>query len=441
MPHPSFPAGIRQRALLLMLLTAICADLHAGGRVAVVEAADLHVQAYLQAEAQQVERLSAYLRTETPSTCPEGCDIPSLPEVVIRRRLHDELAERGVAETPALTARIGAIAQAMTEAVRRSRCQVRSASTFLGIEPLEEADEAIVLLRCDLPDAAVALRHAATLREQGQHVSVDTLMHAHQAAVEALRQAPLRTTDVEMLMYRDTGNIWRPMQPANWMAYFLTLLEHADAPVTAVSAANLYLRAYQGFTAADRQRLEDYLQSARDPVWDDPDATLADLLTSLGQDNAWDEETSIARLTSTFVIDHSGSNQLVRLFGGISEQRIRALSRQMVTVMKAAQCTATKIDALPFEDSRNVRVPVHCQLPDISAVNVTILQRVDAGVQVTDEDVSALIAALASPVRHTRTGFLELTLIGPRGDTWYAHPNKVSDMGLAMLFSGGQDAP
>lgn len=441
MPLRPFPGRMQGRALIVMLLIVICADLHASNRVTVLEAADLHLQAYLQAEAQQVDRLSAYLRAEIPSPCPDRCDISSLPEMTLRRRLQDELAELGMLETPALTARIGAIAQTMTEAVRRSRCQAWSASTFLGIEPLEDADEAIVRLRCDLPDAAVALRYAATLREHRVHVSVDTLMHAHQAAAEALRQAPLRTTDVEMLMYRDTGNTWRLIQPTNWMAYFLTLLERADAPVTAVSAANLYLRAYQGFAAADRQRLENYLQSARDQVWGDQDATLADLLTSLGQGNAWNEETSIARLTSTFVIDHSGSNQLVRLFGGISEQRIRALSRQMVAVMKVAQCTATKVDALPLEDSRNVRVSVNCQLPDISAVNVMILQRVDAGVQLTEDDVGALIAALSSPVRHTRTGFLELALIGPRADTWYAHPNKVSDMGLAMLFSGGQEAP
>lgn len=432
---------LRRRALLLMLLTAICAELHAGGRVTVVEAADLHLHAYLQAETQQVERLSAYLRTETPSPCPERCDIPSLPETAIQHRLHNELTERGVAQTPALNARIGVIAQAMTKAVRRSRCQARSASPFFSIEPLEDADEAIVRLRCDLPDAAVALRHAATLREQGERVSVDTLMHAHQAAAEALRQAPLRTAEVEMLMYRDTGGVWRLMQPANWMAYFLSLLERADAPATAVPAANLYLRAYLGFAAADRQRQEDYLQSARDPMWDGPDATLADLLTSLGQDSTWGEETSIARLTSTFVINHSEDNRLIRLFDGISGQRIRALSQQMVAVMKAAQCTATQVDALPLEHSRNVRVSVRCQLPDISVVNATIQQRVDAGVPVTEEDVNALIAALASPIRHARTSSLELALIGARGDTWYVPPSKVSDMGLTMLFSGGQDAP
>lgn len=431
----------RQRMPLLVLLAAVGFDLHAEAPVSVVEAADIHLQAYLQAEAGQVERLSNYLRNEMSSSCAERCDIPLLPEVAVERRLREVLAERGMAEAPALSARIGAITQAMTQGVRRSRCHALDASShFFGSSTPEEANEAIVRFRCDLPDAAVALRQATTLREHGDNLSVDALLRTHMEAAVALRRAPLRTIDGEMLMHRDTGGAWRTMLPAQWMECFLALLEHADAPATAVPAANRYLRAHLGFAATDRQQLEDYLQSARDPAWDEPGPTLADLLTSLGQDHTWDEDAPIARLTATFVTRRE-SSQLVRLFDGIPEQRIRALSRQMVAVMKAAQCTATQVDALPLEYSHHVRVSVRCQLPDISAAVATVQQRADAGVPVTREDVDALIAALASPVRHARTSSLGLALIGVRGDTWYVHPNKIFDMGLTMLFSAGQDAP
>ncbi|WP_203322405.1 hypothetical protein [Pseudoxanthomonas beigongshangi] len=314
----------RQRAFVLVLLAAVGFDLHAAASVSVVEAADIHLQAYLQAEARQVERLSAYLRNETPSSCTERCDIPSLPGVAIERRLQEALAARGVAETPALTSRIGAITQAMTEGVRRSRCHALDASSaFFGAATPEEAGEAMVRFRCDLPDAAVALRHAATLREHGDSVSVDALLRTHLDAAMALLRAPLRTVDAEMLMHRDTGGGWRTMLPAQWMEYFLALLEHADAPATAVPAANLYLRAHLGFVVADRKKLDDYLRSSLDPARDEPGTTLADLLNSLDEETAWDENVAVVRLTGTF-LPHREGGKLARLFEEIPQQRIQA---------------------------------------------------------------------------------------------------------------------
>jgi len=430
----------RQRAFVLVL-AAVGFDLHAAASVSVVEAADIHLRAYLQAEARQVERLWAYLRNETPSSCTERCDIPSLPGVAIERRLQEALAARGVAETPALTSRIGAITQAMTEGVRRSRCHALDASSaFFGAATPEEAGEAMVRFRCDLPDAAVALRHAATLREHGDSVSVDALLRTHLDAAMALLRAPLRTVDAEMLMHRDTGGGWRTMLPAQWMEYFLALLEHADAPATAVPAANLYLRAHLGFVAADRKKLDDYLRSSLDPARDEPGTTLADLLNSLDEETAWDENVAVVRLTGTF-LPHREGGKLARLFEEIPQQRIQALSRQMVVAGKQAQCTAMQVEALPFEYSRHARVAVRCQLPDIAVAAGRFQQRADAGIPVTVKEVDALIAALASPARRDHDGSLELELIGARGDTWYVHPNKVFDMMLRMLFSPARDVP
>lgn len=430
----------RQRAFVLVLLAVVGFDLHAATSVSVVEAADIHLQAYLQAEARQVERLSVYLRNETPSSCTQRCDIPSLPEVAIERRLQEALAARGVAETPALTSRIGAITQAMTEGVRRSRCHARDASSaFFGATP-EEAGEAVVRFRCDLPDAAVALRHATTLREHGDNVSVDALLRTHLDAAVALRRAPLRTVDAEMLMHRDAGGGWRTMLPAQWMEYFLALLEHVDAPAAAVPAANLYLRAHLGFVAADRKKLDDYLRSSLDPARDEPGTTLADVLNSLDEETAWDENVAVARLTGRF-LPHREGGKLARLFEEIPQQRIQALSRQMVVAGKQAQCTAMQAEALPLEYSRHARVAVRCQLPDIAVAAGRFQQRADARIPVTVKEVDDLIAALASPVRRDHDGSLELELIGARGDTWYVHPNKVFDMMLRMLFSPARDVP
>jgi len=442
--------------LLLATFAAACFDLRAQDSLSAIEATDLYLSAYLKADAASVDRLNRYLRDEGDPQGFDADEVAAMPGAWFQLILLGALEDHGIRTTPRRKARINRIAQAVSDGVRRSRCHALDTAPgdtplldrtdrFIGVD----GDYTRVRIRCDIPDASVAMRHVVTLLDR-QDVSADALIGAMQNLADAMAKAKPQSVLATMPLHRGDSGAWTTTWPTPyWLDYFFGLLKHADAPATAVQAANLYLRAYLDFDPDSQRHLDHYLLSSLPGSGDLDEAgsrvALKAILEGLGQPDAWNEsrmEIELPRVMEAIWEEVPGSD--TRLFEAIPEERIDRLVKAMRTMLGHANCEATQqTGALRMgSHHKHIQVGIRCQLPDISQTGARIWQRSERGIPATVGDIDELTAALASPRRHLRIGELGLVIAKTNEAwVWYARPNWLVGAVLSMVFEPVDETP